>query len=277
MSVFDTAKKVVVGDVAHDAADSGNPISVGGRASTNAPTAVAVSDRVRAWFDLNGRLVTNVELGPSAHNAADTGNPVKIGGKVSTTTPAAVAHSSRTDAWFDANGRLNVVASAVRAYSLLELVPATPVPTGSDILSDAGSAIASTDLTIRDDTEHWFWLPMGVSGYRSLVITVGNDATPWDVVPTYKVFSGFGQVSNKKGAQLAAFTGIVGAGQRLSIGTSTVGQGGLLGTDPTPGQYYYYPVPAISDGHAYLAFVVKFASAPSTGALARLTFMRMAF
>jgi len=44
----------VQGDVAHDAADSGNPILVGGRAHTSEPAAVANSDRVRAYFDENG-------------------------------------------------------------------------------------------------------------------------------------------------------------------------------------------------------------------------------
>jgi hypothetical protein len=60
-----------VGDAAHDAADSGNPIKLGGKASTNEPTAVAVDDRVNAWFDTFGRLVT-------------------VGGHASPETPVAV-------------------------------------------------------------------------------------------------------------------------------------------------------------------------------------------
>ena len=45
----------VVGELAHDAADSGNPIKIGGRASTTTPTAVANADRVNAWFYRNGQ------------------------------------------------------------------------------------------------------------------------------------------------------------------------------------------------------------------------------
>lgn len=45
----------VSGDVAHDAVDAGEPVKVGGYASSTAPTAVAGADRVNAWFDLNGR------------------------------------------------------------------------------------------------------------------------------------------------------------------------------------------------------------------------------
>lgn len=46
------------GDVAHDAVDSGNPVKLGGKASLNEPTAVADADRVNAWLDQFGRLVT---------------------------------------------------------------------------------------------------------------------------------------------------------------------------------------------------------------------------
>ena len=41
--------------VAHDAADAGNPLKIGGRASAAAPTDVSAgNDRVNAWFLLNG-------------------------------------------------------------------------------------------------------------------------------------------------------------------------------------------------------------------------------
>lgn len=45
------------GSVAHDAADSGNPVKVGGKARTTNPTAVADADRVDATFDDLGRQV----------------------------------------------------------------------------------------------------------------------------------------------------------------------------------------------------------------------------
>lgn len=46
-----------IGDVAHDAVDSGNPIKIGGYASATPPAGVSSGDRVNAYFDLNGRLV----------------------------------------------------------------------------------------------------------------------------------------------------------------------------------------------------------------------------
>ena len=51
---------VAAGNVAHDAADSGNPVKIGGKAANSTPAAVSAGDRVNAWLDLNGRLVVNV-------------------------------------------------------------------------------------------------------------------------------------------------------------------------------------------------------------------------
>ena len=45
------------GNVAHDSADSGNPVKIGGRASTTPVTAVAANDRVDAFFDVQGRQI----------------------------------------------------------------------------------------------------------------------------------------------------------------------------------------------------------------------------
>ncbi len=42
------------GNVANDAPDAGNPVEIGGYASSAAPTSVTLADRVRAWFQLNG-------------------------------------------------------------------------------------------------------------------------------------------------------------------------------------------------------------------------------
>ena len=51
------AKRGAVGDVAHDAADAGNPVKIGGKGLSADPTAVTTADRVNALFDLIGRLV----------------------------------------------------------------------------------------------------------------------------------------------------------------------------------------------------------------------------
>lgn len=52
------------GNVAHDAADSGPPVKVGGRARAAFSAVVAANDRVDQLFDLYGRVVT-IPYGPA--------------------------------------------------------------------------------------------------------------------------------------------------------------------------------------------------------------------
>lgn len=52
------------GDVAHDSADSGNPVKIGAKAATALPTAVASADRANAISDVYGRLlVSHIDAG----------------------------------------------------------------------------------------------------------------------------------------------------------------------------------------------------------------------
>ena len=46
------------GDVAHDSADSGNPVKIGAKASNAEPAAVANGDRANLYTDLAGRLIS---------------------------------------------------------------------------------------------------------------------------------------------------------------------------------------------------------------------------
>ena len=111
----------VDGSAAHGSADRGNPLKIGGRASTTLPTAVDPGDRVDAYFDQYGRLHCVLEgwsadvgvvSGNEQHGAADVGNPVKIGGKASASEPLPVDNGDRVDAYFDEYGRQHVVVDA---------------------------------------------------------------------------------------------------------------------------------------------------------------------
>jgi hypothetical protein len=55
----------LIGEVAHDEVDSGNPSKIGGYASAAVPTAVAAADRVNGWFTLNGALAASPQ--PHTH------------------------------------------------------------------------------------------------------------------------------------------------------------------------------------------------------------------
>jgi hypothetical protein len=104
--------QIVVGNVAHDGVDSGNPVKIGGIANVAAPSAVGENDRVNASFDLTGALRTTggggdqIVVGNVAHDAADSGDPVKIGGIANVAAPSAVGENDRVNASFDLTGAL---------------------------------------------------------------------------------------------------------------------------------------------------------------------------
>jgi hypothetical protein len=73
------------GTVAHDAADSGNPVKIGGKASTSEPTAAGDGDRVDAWFDEHGaqvvrdiEAITADENGITVYGSDDGGTTARV-------------------------------------------------------------------------------------------------------------------------------------------------------------------------------------------------------
>lgn len=55
-----TGMRGVSGDIANAATDSGNPLKIGGYASTTSPTAVTAGQRANAWFGLEGQLAVQI-------------------------------------------------------------------------------------------------------------------------------------------------------------------------------------------------------------------------
>jgi hypothetical protein len=108
-----TSGAQVIGAAASDAAVAGNPLLMGGRASSAVPTAVSADgDAVAQWLDRNGATIVN---GRDAHDAAldANTNPLLLGGRASTATPSAVsADGDAVRAWF---GRLGQQVVAVGA------------------------------------------------------------------------------------------------------------------------------------------------------------------
>lgn len=62
----------VSGDVAHDAADAGEPVKIGGKAQTAPETGVADNDRVNAMFDIYGKLIVRHALREDLGNQQTT-------------------------------------------------------------------------------------------------------------------------------------------------------------------------------------------------------------
>jgi hypothetical protein len=74
-----TGQVIANGGIAHDSADSGNPVKIGGRASSTPVTAVAANDRVDAFFDVQGRqVVTQKALTGTASNVSASASNVTL-------------------------------------------------------------------------------------------------------------------------------------------------------------------------------------------------------
>ena len=143
MGLFDGIIRVVTGNVAHDAADSGNPLKVGGKASTSAPTAVANGDRVDQWFDEFGRpwVSTATRYGWAHYNGFGSGT---------------VDGTARADIVFQ------------RASS-----PTYPL---TDVLTSGAEVLDyfDTDDALFDDTPIFFYVPLAEAGYRTCTVIVRN-------------------------------------------------------------------------------------------------------
>jgi len=119
----------VVAQVAHDAADAGLPIKVGGYAKATAPTAVSAdADRVNAWFDLRGALAGFLTaggaiIGGDATNGLDV-DVTRIASQglsaSATFTPAAASHVAN-----DVNGAAQEFALGAVSASRIIITSAT--------------------------------------------------------------------------------------------------------------------------------------------------------
>ncbi len=110
-SITAVLDNLVQGDLASGVVDTGNPISIGGKASSTIPVAVSTGQRVGAYFDTQGYLwVKSASTsGDVAVGTIDSGNPVKIGGFATSGIPVAVSDGQRVNGYFDNFGRLHVI------------------------------------------------------------------------------------------------------------------------------------------------------------------------
>jgi hypothetical protein len=186
-----TATNEFVGDVAHDAAIAGNPLTIGGVASAAAPTDVSADqDAVRSWHLRNGAQAVNLTaagalipgdatngldvdvirlpastntlevVGDVAHDAANAGNPVKVGAVASNSIEGLtqVANADVSDVRADLNGCL-----IVRPYTTLE--------------ESINERVSNTNGTSTDFTGAFAAGGAGVHNYITTVIIHNGHAT----------------------------------------------------------------------------------------------------
>lgn len=134
------------GDVAHDAADSGNPIKVGVQARQTNPTAVADADRVNLTADDLGRLLVR-----TAARDLVTRNRITLSTTTETTLLAAVAST-----FLDVT-KIVITNSSATAVT----VTIRDTTTGSAVLIVAiaanGGAVLDFDVPLKQTTVNTNW------------------------------------------------------------------------------------------------------------------------
>lgn len=158
----------VVGNIANDAADSGNPVKVGGIAvssNTSGQTpAVAAGDRVNQAMDLNGRALV-VASGDVAQAGVDNGNPVKIGGRSNTTgSPGTtVTAGNRVNAAFTQQGMLHVTTTPNPLSDATTSVYAVSNPAAGDasgrrVIKASAGRLRRISAINNDTVERYFMI-----------------------------------------------------------------------------------------------------------------------
>jgi len=133
--------QTIPSNVAHDSADSGNPLKVGGRASTTPVTAVAANDRVDAFFDVQGRQVVTAK--------ALTGTTTSVNASATNVTVLA-ANTARLGATF-----MNL--STATLYLKL-----------------GATATATTSYTVKMPPDAYYEMPFGYYGIVDGIWSAAN-------------------------------------------------------------------------------------------------------
>lgn len=148
MADVTTGANAVHGDTAHDAADVGRPIKIGGKANAALPTAVSEGDRVDASFDLQGRQRVAVDhstgsIGDGRKTVASAGTSEAI---ASTTACKWVQLQAETD-----NTGVIVVGSSTVVASQATRRGIALNPGGSETLLCTDLADVYIDSTVNGD------------------------------------------------------------------------------------------------------------------------------
>lgn len=179
----------VVGDVAHDVAIAGNPLTIGGRASAAAPTDVGADDRaVRAWMVRNGAQCV-VLTAAGALIAGDAANGLDVDVTRMAALVAGTANIGDVDVLtvpadpFGANADAASATGSISA-KLRFMAAGTPVagtvahdgPTANNPVTTGGRAIAhGTNPTavaaadVTDSLHNRAGIPFTIGGHPNIV------------------------------------------------------------------------------------------------------------
>jgi hypothetical protein len=189
------------GDTAHDSADGGNPVKIGGKASASEAAAVDEGDRVNASFTLAGRQRVDSSLtqingntaltggangslgtgGLAAHDGAATGNPNRIAGVYRSAAPS-VDDGDIVDFWSDSAGRIHSICEGAVADDVAA-TSSSPVKMGGVV--DVVPADTTDGDMVHLITDLQRYLRVVSKSFNSLtsadqVETLNTDGTDYD-------------------------------------------------------------------------------------------------
>lgn len=183
MSVQGVASMVALlttpgGDVAHDSADSGNPIKIGARAVNALPTAVANNDRANLLADLFGRLLV-AKIDPAQQiwksaNYTTTQTGVAIwdptSGKRIAITHIVVGSygttAGRLILWFGANADSTYNAGTDQLVFAASYAPSSTAKPGTVIALDTPIFCTTADHELKITTDAALSVDIAVYGYE---------------------------------------------------------------------------------------------------------------
>lgn len=168
----------VGGNVAHDAADSGNPQKIGFKASTALPTAVAANDRANGISDVYGRqLVTHKLPGmqvSKAFNATTTQTGAAIwtptsGNRIVVTSITISLYGTtggRVIVWFGGSADTTYTAGTDQPLEIMSGVPSATVKPGLKAVYPDGVVCQTVDHVLRVTTDAAVSIDITVHGYE---------------------------------------------------------------------------------------------------------------
>lgn len=166
------------GDVAHDSADSGNPVKVGGRAANALPTPVASADRANVLTDLWGRVLqARVDPGMQvwkSYNTTSQATGATIwdptsGKKIAITAVVVGTYGTtagRLILWFGANGDTTYSAGTDQPVLVASFAPSATVKPGAILVPSADIFCVTADHELHITTDAALSVDVTVYGYE---------------------------------------------------------------------------------------------------------------
>jgi len=153
VTVSGTQSVIAGGNVAHDAVDTGNPVKIGGKASSTLPMVVSPGDRVDAWFGASGQQIIGVSgsaLGDASSSAPggllDSGNtnrPLAVVPFNYNGTTYNLPRGSSNGTWVVKNDRAGtanrvITKTSVSADTSTQICPTATNPVSTEIQTSIG-------------------------------------------------------------------------------------------------------------------------------------------